>query len=82
MLDNHGHQKGAKLQNISMAEQELKKLSSCQQQKFDYYRYVDDMLIILTHELDPLNNFFNNINLTLKISTTTINFFYVNIDLN
>ena len=54
-----------------------------------YYRYIDDIFIICSHGLDLLHNFINSINnqhsniiFTSKVSTTSVNFLDVTIDLH
>ena len=54
-----------------------------------YYRYIDDIFIIWSHGLDLLHNFINSINnqhsniiFTSNISTTSVNFLDVTIDLH
>ena len=72
-----------------MAKQEENFLSSCPCKPLAYYRYIDNNFIIWSHVLDLLHNFISGINkqhikinFTLKISTTTFNFFDVTIHLD
>ena len=75
--------------NIVMAELEDNFLSGYPYKPLAYYRYIDDIFIIWSHGLDILHNFINNINkqhsniiFTSNISTTSVNFPDVNIDLD
>ena len=74
--------------NISMAELEENYLSGYPYKPLAYYRYIDDIFIIWSHGLDLLRNFTNSINkqhsniiLTSNISTTSVNFLNVTIDI-
>ena len=75
--------------NIFMAEIVENLLSVYPCKPVVYYRYVDDIFIIWSHGLDLLHNFINSINnqhsniiFTSNISTTSVNFLYVSIDLH
>ena len=75
--------------NIFMAELEENFLSGYPCKPLAYYRYIDDICIIWSHGLDHLHNFINsinnqhsNINVTSNISTTSVNFLDVTIDLH
>ena len=75
--------------NIFMAELEENFLSGYPYKPIAYYRYIDDILIMWSHGLDLLHNFINNISkqnsniiLTSNISTTSVNFLDVTIDLH
>ena len=75
--------------NIFMAELEENFLSGYPYKPLAYYRYIDDIFIIWSHGLDLLHNFINSINkqhsniiFTSNISTTSVNFCEVTIDLH
>ena len=75
--------------NIFMAELEEKFLSGYPYKPLAYYRYIDDIFINWSHGLDLLHNFINSINkqhsniiYTSNISTTSVNFLDVTIDLH
>ena len=75
--------------NIFMAELEENFLSGYPYKPLAYYRYIDDIFIIWSHGLDLLHNFINSINnqhsniiFTSNISTTSVNFLDVTIDLH
>ena len=75
--------------NIFMAEQEENFLSGYSYKPLAYCRYNDDIFIIWSHGLDFLHNFINSINkqhsniiFTSNISTTSVNFLDVTIDLH
>ena len=75
--------------NIFMAELEENFLSDYPCKPLAYYRYIDDIFIIWSHGLDLLHNFINSINyhhsniiFTSNISTTSVNFLGVTIDLH
>ena len=75
--------------NIFMAELEENFLSGYPYKPLAYYRYIDDIFIIWSHGLDLLHNFINCINhqhsniiFTSNISTTSVNFLDVTIDLH
>ena len=75
--------------NIFMAELEKNFLSVYPYKLLTYYRYIDDNFIIWSHGLDLLHNFTNsidkqhsNIIFTSNISTTSVNFHDVTIDLD
>ena len=75
--------------NIFMAELEENFLSGYPYKPLAYYRYIDDIFIIWSHGLDLLHNFINSINnqhsniiFTFNISTTSVNFLDVTIDLH
>ena len=75
--------------NIFMAELVENVLSGCPYNPLTNYRYIDDIFIIWSHDLDLLSNFINSINnqhsniiFTSNISTTSVNFLDVTIDLN
>ena len=72
-----------------MAELEENFLSGYPYKPLNYYRYIDDIFIIWSHVLDLLHNFFNiiinqhsSIIFTSNISTTSVNFPDVTIDLH
>ena len=72
-----------------MAELEENFLSGYPYKPLAYYRYIDDIFIIWSHGLDLLHNFINSINnqhsniiFTFNISTTSVNFLDVTIDLH
>ena len=72
--------------NIFMAELEENFLSGYPYKPLAYYRYIDDIFIIWSHGLDLLHNFINNqhsnITFTSNISTTSVKFLDVTIDLH
>ena len=75
--------------NIFMAELEENILSGYPYKPLAYYGYIDDIFIIWSHGLDLLHNFINSINkqhsniiFTSNISTTSVNFLDVTIDLH
>ena len=75
--------------NICMAELEENFLSGYPYKPLAYYRYIDDIFIISSHGLDLLLNFTNSINnqhsniiFTSNISTMSVNFLVVTIDLH
>ena len=72
--------------NIFMANLEDNFLSGYPYKPLAYYRYIDDIFIIWSHGLDRLHNFINNqhskIIFTSNISTTSVNFLDVTIDLH
>ena len=75
--------------NIFMVELEENFLSGYPYKPLAYYGYIDDIFIIWSNGLDPLHNYINsiknqhsNIIYTSNISTTSVNFFYVTIDLH
>ena len=75
--------------NIFMAELGENFLSGYPYKPLAYYRYIDDIFIIWSHGLDVLHNFINSINnqhsniiFTSNISTTSVNFLDVTIDLH
>ena len=75
--------------NIFIAEIEENFLFGYPCKPLAYYRYIDDIFIIWSHGLDLLHNFINNTNkqhrniiFTSNISTTSVNFLDVTIDLN
>ena len=75
--------------NIFMAELEENFLSGYPCKPLAYYRYIDDIFIIWSHGLNLLHNFIDSINrqhrniiFTSNISTTSVNFFDVTIDLH
>ena len=75
--------------NIFMAEQEENFLSNYPYKLHAYYRYIDDIFIVWSHGLDLLHNFINSINkqyskiiFTSNISTMSINFLIITIDLD
>ena len=75
--------------NIFMAKLEKNFLSSYPYKPLAYYRYIDDIYIIWSHGLDLLHDFINSINkqhnniiYTSNISTTSVNFLDVTIDLD
>ena len=75
--------------NIVMAEQEENFLSGYPYKLLAYYIYIDDNLIVKSHGLDLLHNFIHsiskqhsNINFTLIITTTSINFLDVIIEID
>ena len=75
--------------NIFMAELEENFLSGYPYKPLAYYRFIDDIFIIWSHGLDLLHKVINSINkqhsgiiFTLHISTTSVNFLDVTIDLH
>ena len=75
--------------NIYMAELEENFLSGYPYKPLAYYRYIDDIFIIWSHGLDLLHNLINSINrqhsniiFTSTMSTTSVNFLDVTIDLH
>ena len=75
--------------NIFIAELEENFLSGYPYKPLVYYRYIDDIFIIWSHGLDLLHNFINSFNnqhsniiFTTNISTTSVNFLDVTIDLH
>ena len=75
--------------NIVMAEVEINFLSGYPQKPLAYYRYIVDIFIIWSHGLHLLHNFINSINnqhsniiFTSNISTMSVNFLDVSIDLH
>ena len=75
--------------NIFMAELEENFLSGYPYKLLAYYRYIDDIFIIWSHGLDLFHNFINSIDeqhsdiiFTSNISTTSVNFLDVTIDLH
>ena len=75
--------------NIFMAELEENYLSGYPCKPLAYCRYIDDIFIIWSHGLDLLHNFIKSINnqhsnifFTSSISTTSVNFPDVSIDLH
>ena len=75
--------------NIFMADLEENLLSGYPYKPLAYYRYIDDIFITWSHGLDLLHNFINNISkqhsntiFTANISTTSVNFLDVTIDLH
>ena len=75
--------------NIFMADLEENFLSGYPCKPLAYCRYIDDIFIIWSHGLDLLHNFTNRLNkqhsgiiFTSNISTTSVNFVYVTIDLH
>ena len=74
---------------IFMAELFENALSGYPYRPLAYYRYIDDILIIWSHGLDLLHNFIvsiskqhSNIIFTSNISTTSVNFLDVTIDID
>ena len=74
---------------IFMAELEEFFLSSYPYKPLTYHRYIDDIFIIWSHSLDLLHDFINSINIQRSniifisnISTTSVNFLDVTIDLH
>ena len=75
--------------NIFMAELAKNFLSGYPYKPFTNYRYINDIFIIWSHGLDLLHNFINSIDnqhssiiFTSNISTTSVNFLDVTIDLH
>ena len=72
--------------NIFRAELEENFLSGYPYKPLAHYRYIDDIFIIWSHGLDILHDFINNqhsnIIFTSNISTTSVNFLDVTIDLH
>ena len=75
--------------NIFMAELKENIMSGYPYKPLAYYRYIDDIFIIWSHGLDLLHNIINGINkqhsniiFTSNISTTSVNFPDVTIDLH
>ena len=84
-----GTRMASRYANIFMAELEENFLSGYPCKPLAYYRYNDDIFIIWSHGLDLLHNFINSINkqysniiCTSNISTTSVNFIDVTIDLH
>ena len=75
--------------NNFMAELEENFLHRYPYKPLAHYRYIDDIIIIWSHGLDHLHNFINSINkqhsniiFTSNISTMSVNFLDVTIDLD
>ena len=75
--------------SIFMAELEYNFLFGYPYKPHAYYRYIDDIFIIWSHGFHLLHNFIKSINkqhsniiFTSNISTTSVNFFDVTIDLD
>ena len=86
MQYSHGHLNSDMLRKYFKAELEENFLSGYPYKPLAYYRYIDDIYIIWSHGLDILHNFINNqhsnIIFTSNISTMSINFLDVTIDLH
>ena len=75
--------------NIFISELEENFLSGYPYKPLAYYRYIEDIFIIWSHSLDLLHDFINSINnqhsniiFISNISTTSVNFLHVTIDLH